>query len=153
MICNYSAPHFQDKDLAREYLETLRWPDGSVCPHCGGVEKIYSLKGEASRPGLYKCGSCREQSTVMVNTLLHGSKIPLNKWLMAVFLICFSKNDISSNQLRRMLGINYKSAWLMAHRIRESMKDTVFTTKLDSRGDMVEVSKIFWSNKKRAARE
>jgi len=147
-MCNLSAPHFHDKDLAREYLENLRWPDGAICPHCGGTEKIYAITGKSARPGLYKCGDCKSQFTVTVVTLFEGSKIPLNKWLMAVYLMCSSKKGISSHQLHRMLGITYKSAWFMTHRIREAMKDPIFSTKLGGGGGTIEVDETFWGNKK-----
>ena len=114
-----------DKDQAREYLEKLRWPNGPACPHCGSVT-VYSLKAKADskrpvRKGVYKCKDCRKQFTVTVGTIFEGSHIPLNKWLMAVALMCSSKKGISAHQLHRLLGITYKSAWFMAHRIRYAM--------------------------------
>ena len=116
------APHFQDADKAREYLEKLRWTNGPVCPHCGVEGAHYALKGASHRPGLMKCADCRKQFSVTVGTVFERSKIPLNKWLMAVHLMCASKKAISSHQLHRMLGVTYKSAWFMTHRIREAMK-------------------------------
>ena len=74
-----SAPYFHDKDKARNYLENLRWNGEPVCPHCGGFEKIYPIKSKSARPGLYKCGDCRQQFTVTVGTVFEKSKIPLNK--------------------------------------------------------------------------
>lgn len=142
-----SEPYFHDKDKAREHLEAIRWPNGPVCPHCGGFERIYTLKGKATRPGLYKCGDCREQFTVTVKTLFEGSKIPLNKWLMAVHLMAASKKGISSHQLHRMLGITYKSAWFMTHRIREAMAEG--GDPLGGGGGTVEIDETFWGNKKR----
>jgi len=144
-MCNLTAPHFHDKDLARKYLENLRWPDGPICPHCGGIEKIYTMKSKKARAGLYKCGDCRQQFTVTVGSLFSDSKVPLNKWLMAVFLMCSSKKGISSHQLHRMLNVTYKTAWFMTHRIREAMKDPVFT-KLGGNGGIVEVDETFWGN-------
>ncbi len=146
-MCNLTAPHFQDAEKARKYLENLRWPDGPVCPHCGGIEKIYTMKSKKARAGLYKCGDCRKQFTVTVKSLFEDSKIPLNKWLMAVFLMCSSKKGISSHQLHRMLGVTYKSAWFMTHRIREAMKDPIFS-KLGGGGGIVEVDETFWGNRK-----
>ena len=120
-MCDLTAPYFLDKDKARERLEALRWPDGPICPHCGSV-KAWDLK---TRPGLYKCGEyqCSKQFTVTVGTVFERSKIPLNKWLMAVYLMCSSKKGISSRQLHRTLGVTYKTAWFMTHRIREAMRD------------------------------
>lgn len=111
-------------DGARAYLEGIRWPDGLACPHCGSMERIYTLEGEAHREGLYKCGDCRKQFTVTVNTVMHRSKIPLRKWVMAFHLICASKKGISALQLQRMLDLgSYRTAWHMAHRIRMAMRE------------------------------
>src|SRR5678809_1352635 len=117
-----NQPHFQDADKAREYLEALQWPHGPVCPHCGVVGAHYQLQGKAHRPGLYKCKDCREQFTVTVGTVFERSKIALNVWLQAAFLMCASKKGISSHQLHRTLGVTYKTAWFMTHRIREAMR-------------------------------
>lgn len=119
-----NAPHFRDDQKAREYLESLRWPDGPVCPHCGSVKAPYALQGKAHRPGVRKCADCREQFTVTVGTVFERSKIPLSKWLMATHLLCSSKKGMSSHQLHRTLGVTYKTAWFMTHRIREAMKDS-----------------------------
>lgn len=143
-----TAPQFQDAEKAREHLENLRWPNGPFCPHCGGTDKIYAYKGKAHRPGVYKCGSCRKQFTVTVGTLFERSKVPLNLWLMAVYLMCSSKKGISSHQLHRMLDVTYKTAWFMTHRIREAMKDPVFTGQMGGNGGEVEVDETFWGNKK-----
>lgn len=130
-MTNLTAPHFIDPDKAREHLEALRWPTGAFCPHCGSVEarKLPDQRGKPSkrnpegsvRKGLYQCGDCRKQFTVTVGTVFEDSKIPLNKWLLATHLMVASKKGISAHQLHRMLGITYKSAWFMAHRIREAM--------------------------------
>lgn len=109
---------FQDADKARDWLESLLWADGRVCGYCGVVNNSTSL---ASRPGYHQCNACRKQFTVMVGTVFERSHIPLNKWLMAAFLICSSKKGMSAHQLHRMLGITYKSAWFMEHRLREAM--------------------------------
>jgi transposase-like protein len=118
-----NAPHFHDEDEARLHLEKLRWPEGPVCPHCGSVKTPYALKGKAHRRGLLKCADCREQFSVTVGTVFERSKIPLSKWLTAVYLMCSSKKGISSLQIQRTLGVTYKTAWFMTHRIREAMKD------------------------------
>ena len=119
-MCNITAPHFQDPEKAREYLESLRWPEAPVCPHCGSVG-AYSISG--GREGLYKCKSCRAQFTVTVGTVFEKSRVPLNKWLIAVYLMASSKKGISSKQLERTLGVTYKTAWFMTHRIREAMNE------------------------------
>ena len=118
-----NAPRFRDDQKAREYLEALRWPNGPICPHCGSAAKPYALNGKATRPGVWKCSDCREQFTVTVGTVFERSKIPLSKWLTATYLLCSSKKGMSSHQLHRTLGVTYKTAWFMTHRIREAMKD------------------------------
>lgn len=114
------AKHFADEDAARELLEQIRWPNGAVCPHCGclGAYKITPKPGSKTRKGLWKCKECRKQFTVTVGTIFHATRIPLHKWLMAIYLMCASKKGVSAHQLHRQLGITYKSAWFMAHRIR-----------------------------------
>ena len=116
-------PIYHDADKAREHLETMLWPDGPVCPHCGGVENITKLKGKSTRPGVHKCNQCRKPFTVTVGTIFERSKIGLNKWLLGFRLMAGSKKGISAHQLHRSLGVTYKTAWFMAHRIREAMKD------------------------------
>ncbi len=120
---------FTDPLKAAEYLESLRWPNGPVCPHCGnGDRRHYPLKSKTRR--LYKCAACRKQFTVTVGTIFEASHIPLNKWLLAFFLLCSSKKGMSAHQLHRMLKITYKSAWFMCHRIREAMKEPPFQAAL-----------------------
>ena len=104
-MSNLNAPHFQDADKAREYLERLRWPNGPVCPHCGSESDHYRIKGKSARPGLWKCKDCRKQFSVTVGTVFHRSKVPLNIWLQATFLLCSSKKGISAHQVHRMLGV------------------------------------------------
>jgi len=145
MTADLFAPHFQDADKARAYLEALRWPDGAVCPHCGVIGDHYALNGAAHRPGLMKCKDCRKQFSVTVGTVFERSKIPLNKWLLAVHLMCASKKAMSSHQLHRMLGITYKSAWFMTHRIREAMKSGN-TGLMGSGGGTVEADETYWGN-------
>lgn len=114
-------PIYTDEDKAREHLEALQWPNGPVCPHCGSVEKITKLEGKSTRPGVYKCNACRKPFSVTVGTLFERSHIPLTKWLLATHLLTSSKKGMSAHQLHRTLAVTYKSAWFMAHRIREAM--------------------------------
>jgi transposase-like protein len=144
-----TQPQFQDTDAARAYLEALRWPHGVVCPHCGVVGTAKQLNGIAHRPGLWKCADCRSQFSVTVGTVFEDSKVPLNKWLMAVHLICASKKGISSKQLERMLGVTYKTAWFMSHRIREAMTPT-YTDKMGGPNTIVEADETYWGNNKAA---
>ncbi|WP_223477119.1 IS1595 family transposase [Oricola indica] len=119
------SPIFTDVDAAREHLEAQRWPHGPLCPHCGNCDpaRIRKMEGKAHRPGLYNCMECRKQFSVTVGTVFERSKIPLNKWLLATFLMASSKKGMSAHQLHRMLGVTYKTAWFMAHRIREAMTE------------------------------
>lgn len=119
----FNEPHYNDPEAAREHLESVRWPRGPVCPHCGAVDRISKLQGKAHRPGVYDCGHCRDQFTVTVGTVFERSKISLDKWLFAAALMGSSKKGISSKQIERMLGVTYKTAWFMTHRLREAMKD------------------------------
>lgn len=116
-----NAARFRNEEAARDHLEAIRWPNGPVCPHCGSMERNSKLHGESHRPGLYFCGDCRQQFSVTVGTVFERSKVPLSKWLAAVELICTSKKGISSHQIHRTLGVTYKTAWFMAHRIRLAM--------------------------------
>lgn len=121
---NLTDPIFQDADKAREHLEKTRWPHGPVCPHCGVVDKATGLKGSHHRAGLYQCNACREQFTATVGTVFERSKVPLNKWLLASYLMASSKKGISAHQIGRTLGVTYKTAWFMCHRLREAMAET-----------------------------
>lgn len=145
-MCDLTAPQFQSEEMAREHLESIRWPDGPFCPHCGSCDGAYRIQ-TARRAGLYKCKDCKKQFTVTVGTVFERSKIPLTKWLMAVHLMCSSKKGISSHQLHRMLGITYKSAWFMTHRIREAMREG-FDTQLGGPEKVVEVDETFGNERK-----
>lgn len=139
-----SAPYFHDDNKAREYLESIRWPDGRpVCPHCKTKGEHYALKGKAHRPGLWKCAACRKQFSVTVGTVFERSKIPLSKWLMAAYLLCSSKKGISAHQLHRTLGVTYKTAWFMAHRIRLAMTDTEGGGLMGEGGGTVEADETY----------
>jgi transposase-like protein len=116
-------PAFQNENKARTYLEAQRWPNGVACPWCGEYETVRALPPKGSMgPGWYHCNACRDKFTVRTATLYERSHVPLHKWLFATHLLCSSKKGMSSHQLSRMLGVTYKTAWFMAHRIREGMK-------------------------------
>jgi transposase-like protein len=144
-----TAPRFTNEDAAREHLEALRWPDGAECPHCGLINAT-KLTGTHHRPGLYQCNSCREQFTVTVGTVFERSKIGLHKWLLATHLLCASKKGMSSKQIERMLGVTYKTAWFMCHRIREAMKDD--GSPLGGEGMVVESDEAFVGGKSKNRR-
>ena len=116
------AQKYSDNEDARRLLESWRWPNGAVCPRCDCKEAYAIVSNPASktqvRKGLYKCKSCRKPFTVTVNTIFEDSHIGLGKWLMAFLIISSAKKGISAHQLHRMLGVTYKTAWFMSHRIR-----------------------------------
>lgn len=142
-----NEPRFKDDEAARQHLESIRWPHGAVCPHCGGTSRNSKLQGESHRAGLYFCGDCRTQFSVTVGTVFERSKVPLHKWVLATHLLCASKKGMSSKQLERMLGVTYKTAWFMTHRIREAMNGNA-GGKLGSGGGTVEVDETYYGNKK-----
>lgn len=152
-------PRFTDENAAREYLEALHWPEGPVCPHCGSVnaKRLPAQRGRptkahpegAIRNGVVQCNDCRQQYSVTVGTVFESSKVPLNKWLLANHLLCASKKGMSAHQLHRMLGVTYKTAWFMAHRIREAMVSTD-DTPMGGNGAVVEVDETFFGRDKTA---
>lgn len=145
-----NAAHFHNAEKAREHLESIRWPHGPVCPHCGSVDSATLMRGKSHRLGLYKCRECREPFTVTVGTVFERSKIALHVWFQAVYWLCSSKKGISSHQLHRMLGVTYKTAWFMSHRIREAMR-TGGLVPMGGDGGAVEVDETFIGRKKGAA--
>jgi transposase-like protein len=122
MVSALSAPHFHDEKAAYAYVEARIWPQGPVCPHCGGVERIGKMQGKSTRVGAYKCYQCRKPFTVKIGTIFESSHVAMHIWLQAMYLIAGSKKGISSNQLHRTLGVTLKTAWFMSHRIREAMR-------------------------------
>jgi transposase-like protein len=113
---------FSDVDKARAHLERLKWPKGPVCPHCGEKERVHRLQGKSHRAGLIQCNACLRNFTVTVGTIFERSKVPLGKWLLAVFLLSSSKKPVSVYQLHQSIGVTYKTAWFMAQRIRGAME-------------------------------
>lgn len=149
---DFKDPKFTNPEAAREYLEGIRWPNGPVCPHCGDMERVMLLKGKATRPGLYKCGECRKQFTVTVGTVFERSKISIEKWVLATHRLCSSKKGFSAHQLHRMMGVTYKTAWFMCHRIREAMREGG-PGLLGGGGKTVEIDETFWGGSGKAARK
>jgi transposase-like protein len=148
MTAQLQNPIFHDEAKAREWLEARVWKAGRVCPHCGAVEeRTRKLEGEAHRAGLYQCNECRQQFTATVGTLFERSKIPLTKWLLAMFLLSASKKGMSALQLSRMLGVSYKSTWFMMHRIREAMNDGGSAGPLGGPGKVIEADETYMGGK------
>jgi len=141
MSNSFIAPHFQSPEAAREWLEKLRWPEGPVCSHCGVINHAYRTK----KPGWYRCAEkdCRKDFTVTTGTVMERSHIPLNKWLMAFYLLNASKKGMSAHQLHRALNLDYKSAWFMCHRIREAMRSGGLGP-LGGEGKIVEADETYY---------
>jgi transposase-like protein len=140
---NITEKRFTHEPTARKYLEAQRWPDGPVCPHCGCINNANRIVGKGARPGLWFCAECRQQFTVTVGTVFERSKVPLNKWLLAVQLLSSSKKGMSAHQIHRMLGVTYKTAWFMMHRIRESMVPDTDSEPMGGKGKIVEADETY----------
>ena len=141
-----SQPQFHSEEAAYAYVEARIWPQGPVCPHCGGVERISKMQGKSTRIGAYKCYQCRKPFTVKIGTIFESSHVALNIWLQAMYLIAGSKKGISSNQLHRTLGVTLKTAWFMSHRIREAMRSGDFAP-FGTDGGTVEVDETYIGRK------
>lgn len=151
-----SKPYFHDEEAAYRYLEEIVWAGMPVCPHCGGVDRITGVKANPAkriRAGLHRCGDCKKQFTVKVGTVFEHMRLPLHKALQAVYLMTSSKKGISAHQLHRVLEITYKSAWFLAHRIREAMRDGSVVTPFGSDGGIVEVDETFIGHLKGAEKK
>jgi len=149
-MSDLSNPVFHDEAKAREFLEEQRWPDGAVCPFCGQFETVKALPADgALGAGWYHCNDCRKKFTVRVGTLYERSHVPLHKWLLATHLLCASKKGMSAHQLGRMLGVTYKTAWFMAHRIREGMRPADDAGPLGGPGKTVEADETVIGGKER----
>jgi len=147
MTFDLTDPIFTDEDKAREHFEAIRWPNGPVCPHCGVTsEHVTRLAGKVHRPGLYQCNACRESFTVKMGTVMESSHLSYRKWALGFKLMTASKKGVSAHQLHRMLGITYKTAWFMAHRIREAMRPTD-DGQLGGEGKTVEVDETYVGGK------
>ena len=148
MACDLTNKIFTNEDAARKHFEAIRWPDGPVCPFCGTVDDAHELQGNSTRPGLYKCHGCQKPFTATIGTLYERSHIPLHKWLLATHLLAASKKGISAHQLWRMLGFgSYRTAWFMAMRIREGMRDAKLASPLGGKGKTVEMDETFVGGK------
>lgn len=141
-----SDKHFHDEAAAYAFVEARVWPDGPVCPHCGGYDRISKMGGKSTRIGTYKCYQCRKPFTVKVGTVFEASHVPMHLWLQAMFLLSSSKKGISSNQLHRTLGVTLKTAWFISHRIREAMRVVGFEP-LGGSGKIVEADETYFGDK------
>jgi transposase-like protein len=137
-----SDKHFHNEETAYAFVEARVWPNGPVCPHCGGVDRISKMAGKSTRIGAYKCYQCRKPFTVKIGTIFEGSHVPMRHWLQAIFLMASSKKGISSNQLHRTLGCTLKTAWFISHRLREAMRVTDVEP-MGGNGGVVEADETF----------
>jgi transposase-like protein len=143
-------PCYHDDDAARVMFESIRWPGGPFCPICGAFDHVAPLGGKSMGPGWFWCSKCRDKFTVRVGTVLERSHIALHKWLIGFRLYASSKKGFSAHQLMRTLGLgSYRSAWFMAHRIREAMKETN-PAPLGGEGKIVEADETFYGRKEDA---
>lgn len=143
-MTDLTNPIYHNEEKAREHFEAIRWPDGRVCPHCGTVDNSTLLQGESTRPGLYKCKDCRKPFTATMGTVYESSKVGMHLWLLATHLMVSSKKGISAAQLQRNLGLgSYRTAWFMAHRIREAMRMGDLDTPMGGGGGAVEADETF----------
>jgi len=138
-----NEPQFLTEAGAFAYVEARLWPNGPVCPFCGGTERIGALKGKTTRPGLYKCYPCQKPFTVRMGTLFEDSHLPLHLWLQVIHLMCASKKGIATRQIQRMLRCSMKTAWFLGHRIREAMR-VVSVEPMGGAGEMVEIDETFF---------
>jgi transposase-like protein len=144
MTCDLANPIFTDEAKATAHMEADRWPDGAYCPHCGSLN-VHKMAGK-TQAGMFLCNDCREKFTVRTGSIFERSHIPLHKWLLATHLMAASKKGMSALQLSRMLGLPYKSAWFLCHRIRESMKQAG-TAPIGGESKVVEADESFIGGK------
>lgn len=151
MTAVFQNPIFQDETKAREALEAVLWPEGPVCRHCGNSdpERVTKLEGKSHRPGLYYCKECSGHFTVTVGTVFERSKVPLTKWWMAAHMINSSKNGVSAHEIHRTIGVTYKTAWFMMHRLREAMTG-MNGGPMGGEGKSVQADETYYGNSKRA---
>ena len=147
-----SDPIFHDEQAAYTYVESILWPDGTVCPKCGVVDNAYALKGKRARAGLRRCKDCKKDFTVKVGTVFEASHVTMCHWLQAAYLLSASKKGFSAHQLHRTLGVTYKTAWFIFHRLREAMRDGAFTP-LGGAGKIVEADETFIGRKYKKSRK
>jgi len=147
MTCDLTNPIFTNEIAATEHMEASRWPNGATCPHCGS-DNVRKMGGE-TQAGMFLCNACRDKFTVRTGTVFARSHIPLHKWLLATHLMASSKKGVSAHQLHRMLGITYKSAWFMAHRIREAMAPAKGAPPIGGKGKVVEADETYLSKSRK----
>lgn len=153
-LATFQDPIFQNEDAAREALETVLWPDGVICRQCGNADpdRISKMEGKSHRKGLYYCNECQGQFTVTVGTVFERSKVPLTKWWMAAHMLNQGKNGASAHEIHRQIGVTYKTAWFMMHRLREAMTDLKPTTPMGGHGREIQADETYYGNTSKRAK-
>jgi transposase-like protein len=145
---NITDPIFHDEAKALAHIEASRWPDAEpVCPHCGSTRTL--RMGGKTQAGMHLCNDCRDKFTVRTGTVMERSHVPLHKWLLATHLMAASKKGMSAKQMERMLGVTYKTAWFLCHRIREAMDGATGNAPLGGGNKVVEADETFVGGKAR----
>jgi transposase-like protein len=146
-IAKFQDPIFQNEIAAREALEAVLWPEGPFCRHCGNSDpdKIAKMQGKSARPGLHYCNECKREFTVTVGTVFERSKVPLTKWWMAAHMLNSGKNGVSAHEIHRNIGVTYKTAWFMMHRLREAMNE-LNPTPMGGEGQTIQADETYYGN-------
>lgn len=147
MNIDITNPIFHDAAKAEAHIEETRWGGEPICPHCGSVS-VHRMKGK-TQAGMFLCNDCRDKFTVRTGTVMERSHVPLNKWLLATHIIAASKKGMSAAQMGRMIGVSYKTAWFLCHRIREAMDGANGDGPLGGKGKVVESDEAFIGGAKR----
>jgi len=147
MTVNLTNPIFNDEAKALAHIEASRWSDGVTCPHCGS-DRVRRMGGK-TQAGMFLCNDCRDKFTCRTGTVMERSHVPLHKWLLATHIMAASKKGMSAKQMERMLGVTYKTAWFLCHRIREAMEGANSTDPLGGPGKFVEADETFVGGKAR----
>jgi transposase-like protein len=152
-IATFQNPIFQDETKAREALEAVLWPEGPFCRHCGNShpDMLAKMQGKSARPGLYYCNECKREFTVTVGTVFERSKVPLTKWWMAAHMLNSGKNGASAHEIHRTLGVTYKTAWFLMHRLREAMT-TLNPTPMGGEGKVIQADETYYGNSSKRAK-
>src|SRR5947207_1560001 len=147
-------PRFKNETAAYVYVESVVWPNGRVCPHCGVIDKSGPLKGKSTRIGTYKCYACRKPFTVKVGTIFESSHVRMHIWLQAFHLLASSKKGFSANQLHRILKVSLQTGWFIGHRVREAMRSGSLAPPMGGAGSsgIVEADETFIGRKKGVAK-
>jgi transposase-like protein len=142
---NLTDPIFHDEDAALRHIEVSRWNGEPFCPHCGST-RVHRMAGK-TQAGMFLCNDCRDKFTVRTGTVMERSHVPLHKWLLATHLMAASKKGMSAKQMERMLGVTYKTAWFLCHRIREAMSGANPTGPLGGSDRFVEADETYVGGK------